>query len=84
MSAEPLYAYEDDPVEQALDRMRSAQVRRLMVIDRDGQLVGVVSLGDVATKAPHKTETAAALEDISTPSKPDRPARATRSRKKSR
>lgn len=82
MSADPLYVYEDDPVEQALDRMRAAQVRRLMVIDHDKQLVGVVSLGDMATKAPDKTDAAAALGDISTPAKPDRPARKTRSRKK--
>ena len=83
MSAEPLYAFEDDSVEEALDRMRAAQVRRLMVIDRDKQLVGVVSLGDVATKAAaHKSEAATALQDISTPAKPDRPARPTRSRKK--
>jgi len=82
MSAEPLYAYEDESVEEALDRMRAAQVRRLMVIDRDKQIVGVVSLGDVATKAPHKAGAATALEDISTPARPDRPARPSRSRKK--
>ncbi|TXL76305.1 CBS domain-containing protein [Vineibacter terrae] len=84
MSAEPLFAFEDEPVEHALDRMRSAQVRRLMVIDRDKQLVGVVSLGDVATKAPHKAQAAAALQEISTPSKPDRPTRPPRRKKEAR
>jgi CBS domain-containing protein len=82
MSADPLYAYEDEPIEVALDRMRAAQVRRLMVMDRDKQLVGVVSLGDVAAKTPHKSEAATALEDISTPAKPDRPAKPARARKK--
>ncbi len=83
MSAEPLYAREDDSVEHALDRMRAAQVRRLMIIDGDKQLVGVVSLGDLATKAPNKADSATALEEISTPAKPDRPARKARARKKS-
>jgi CBS domain-containing protein len=81
MSAEPLFAFEDDPLEHAVERMRTAQVRRLMVVDRNKELVGVVALGDIATKTADRDQAASALEGISTPAKPDRPARRSRSRR---
>ena len=51
MSENVRYCYEDQPVDDALASMRAAQVRRLPVIDRDKRLVGVLSLGDVASQA---------------------------------
>ena len=49
MTKEPLYCFEDDPLDQALLTMKSEQVRRLPVLNRDKQLVGIVALADVAT-----------------------------------
>jgi CBS domain-containing protein len=42
---------EGDDVHCALKTLRAAQIRRLPVIDRDGSLVGVLSIDDVVLKA---------------------------------
>src|SRR5206468_1882450 len=53
----------DDDVKQAADLMASRQIRRLPVVE-DGELVGMVSLGDIAIKNEDGTA-AYALEGIS-------------------
>ena len=40
-------AFEEKPIEDALALMRAQAVRRLVVVRRDGRLVGIVSLDDV-------------------------------------
>ncbi|MDF3036455.1 MAG: histidine kinase, partial [Paucimonas sp.] len=41
----------DQPVDEVLEMMGDLQIRRLPVCDRDtGNLIGIVSLGDMATK----------------------------------
>jgi CBS domain-containing protein len=52
-----------------LREMGKAQVRRLPVINVDRELVGIVSLGDLATR--HSAPVDAAVRDISSPSEPD-------------
>ena len=47
----------DDTVEEAADRMSDLGVRRLPVVDRDGRLVGFMSLSNVASaNRPKATE----------------------------
>jgi CBS-domain-containing membrane protein len=47
------------------------QIRRVPVIDQASQeVVGIVSMGDMATK--HSAGIDHALEEVSTPSEPDR------------
>ncbi len=58
-------APEDDPRE-ATRLMAARQVRRLPVLDH-GKLVGMVSLGDLATSHSFDMETSKALSDISEP-----------------
>jgi len=70
MSRDPLWCFEDEPVEQAMDRMRDAQVRRLPVVDQARHLVGILSLGDLATTA-GVSEVADTLACISQPAEPD-------------
>jgi len=53
MSAEPCTCEADDDVAAAERMMRQRQIRRLPVIDPDGRLVGMLSLGDVAQKVSH-------------------------------
>src|SRR5437868_7186978 len=45
MSGDPLWCFEDEPLEQAIEQMREAQVRRLPVVDRERHLVGLLSVG---------------------------------------
>jgi CBS domain-containing protein len=51
MTKDPLWCFDDDPLEQAMEVMRDGQIRRLPVVDRDRRLVGILSMGDVATTA---------------------------------
>lgn len=57
--------FEDEDVESALDKMGDLQVRRIPVVDRRNQLVGIVSLGDFAQRDAGDVEDA--LQDISKP-----------------
>jgi len=55
----------DDSVEQVMAEMGDLQVRRLPVLDAQNEIVGIVSLGDLATRqSAHTDET---LREISTP-----------------
>lgn len=66
MTNDVVAAREEDDVEDAVVRMSEAQVRRLMVIDDQQKLCGIVSLGDLSREA--ETNCAAeALEGVSKP-----------------
>jgi CBS domain-containing protein len=72
MSTDVRWCYDDQEVDDVMEQMRDVQIRRLPVRNRSSQaLVGIVSLGDLATK--HSAEVDHTLERISTPSTPDRP-----------
>ena len=49
MSKNVLYCYEDEDVQQVAENMADEQVRRLPVLNRNKRLVGVVSLGNIAS-----------------------------------
>jgi CBS domain-containing protein len=63
--------YEDQPLEDVVQRMEHAQIRRMPVLDRQERLVGMLSLGDAATRG-DAAAAQRALSGISTPSEPDR------------
>jgi len=71
MSGEVQWCYEDQTVEEAARLMSDAQVRRLPILDREERLVGMLALGDVATKSDPENASQA-LRGISIPSEPDR------------
>jgi CBS domain-containing protein len=73
MTPGPCWCFEDQPVEEVVEAMRDAQLRRMPVVDRNEQLVGIVSLGDLAVKA-DIVQAGEALEEISEPAAPARPA----------
>jgi len=65
MSPQVEYCTADQDAEDAKRLMGSKQLRRLPVVDKDQRLVGIVSLGDLATReAGHIDE---ALREISEP-----------------
>jgi CBS domain-containing protein len=65
------WCYDDASIEDAMDQMREAQIRRLAVVNHDKHLVGMLSLGDLAVKG-DMGEAGEALEEISEPAAPDR------------
>ena len=53
MTTPVIYCYEDQDVREAAQIMEENQIRRLVVLSREGKrLVGVVSLGDLARHEP--------------------------------
>ena len=66
MTEQVKYCYEDQDLDQILQNMGDIQMRRLPVVNREKRLVGIVSLGDLATKADEK-KAGAALGNISQP-----------------
>jgi CBS domain-containing protein len=60
MSREVKYCFEDQHVETVARNMSDLRVRRLPVLDREKRLVGILSLGDLAT-----AELRAAAEAVS-------------------
>jgi CBS domain-containing protein len=51
MTERVLYCFDDERVEDVAANMAKNQVRRLPVLTREKRLVGIVALGDIATKA---------------------------------
>jgi CBS domain-containing protein len=64
MSEELRYCFEDDDVEEVSKKMASWHVRRVPVLSRDKQLVGIVSLGDLVVGGAEE-ESKEALKEIS-------------------
>jgi len=66
MTAEVLYCFEDQSLEDAAKVMKDKQVRRLPVLNRAKRLVGMVALGDLATRGGGRTAESV-LEQVSQP-----------------
>ncbi|SKA00178.1 CBS domain-containing protein [Selenihalanaerobacter shriftii] len=65
-----VYGTPDMTAKDAAELMASNQIRRLPVVDNDN-LVGIVSLGDLAVQSKSDMEAGKALTSISVPSKPN-------------
>ncbi len=69
LSRNPTTVSPDASVHEAAGLMQRDQVRRLPVV-RDGELVGIISIGDLAVDTGRDKLVGETLEDISTPSQP--------------
>jgi CBS domain-containing protein len=77
MSGEVRWCFEDQPVDEVMIQMADSQIRRVPVVSHDEahRLVGIVVLGDLASKtadAGQKQHVEQVMEMVSTPSEPDR------------
>ncbi len=63
---------EDEDVKKAAELMQKKQIRRLLVSNQQNHIVGIVSLGDLATDARDTKLTGRTLEEVSKPSEPTR------------
>jgi CBS domain-containing protein len=67
MTPHVTYCFEDEDVQKAGMLMAEKQIRRLVVLNRDKRLVGIVSLGDVAVQTENTRLSGEVLEYISEP-----------------
>src|SRR5438477_12453496 len=66
------YIFEDQHIDEAARLMKDNQIRRLVVLNRNKRLVGIVSLGDLAVDSADDELAGATLEAISEPTAPRR------------
>lgn len=71
MTKDPVRGTVHMSAQEAADLMADVQIRRLPIVD-DGKLIGIVSLGDLAVTEKLDDEAGEALEEISTPSEPNK------------
>ena len=67
MSPDVFYCFEDQEVAEAARLMKDQQIRRVLILDRQKRLVGIVSLGDLAIEAGDDKLSGSTLEAISEP-----------------
>jgi CBS domain-containing protein len=72
MTPNIVYVFEDQDVTDAAGLMKENQIRRLVVLNRDKRLVGIVSLGDLAVDTHDDELAGATLEAVSEPAEPRR------------
>jgi CBS domain-containing protein len=72
MTPDVVYCFEDQDVADAADTMAARQIRRLLVLNRDKRLVGIVSLGDLAVDAGDRKQSGQVLQEVSEPAQPNR------------
>ena len=66
------YCFDDQPVSEAAGLMQRYQIRRLPIVNRSNELVGIIALGDIAVDVDNHPLAGTTLETVSIPSKPDR------------
>ena len=72
MSSEVVACFEDEDERDAAAKMEQHQLRRLVVLDRDERLVGIVSLGDLAVHTVDDRIAGEVTEAVSEPAQPER------------
>jgi len=72
MTPDVVYCFEDQDVREATKLMKEHQIRRLVVLNRDKRLVGIVSLGDLAVDTGDEALAGRTLEQVSEPSRPNK------------
>ncbi len=75
MSTDVRWCFEEQPLDEVMIQMAASQIRRVPVVSHDEQhkLIGIVALGDVATKTAgeQKQDVEQVVEMVSSPSEPD-------------
>jgi CBS domain-containing protein len=65
MSKQVRTVNEDASVREVLDVMSGAQIRRVPVVNRNNEIVGIVSMKDLATETKETSKVGKAVEEIS-------------------
>jgi CBS domain-containing protein len=72
MTPKVIYCFEDQEISDAAHMMEQNQVRRLVVLNRDKRLIGILALGDLAVDVGDDQLAGHTLEAISEPAAPVR------------
>jgi CBS domain-containing protein len=67
MTPDVVYCFDDQSIEDAERVMKEKQIRRLLVLNRDKRLVGIVSLGDLAVRTGDREQIGDVLHEVSEP-----------------
>lgn len=65
MTTNLYYCFEDQPVQEAAGMMQHYQIRRLPIVNRNQELVGIVTLGDIALYTDNQKLTGTTLGMVS-------------------
>lgn len=65
MSEQVRSVREDTPVSEVLEMMGKSQIRRVPVVNQSHEIVGIVSIGDLATSGGDDKKIGQAVQDIS-------------------
>lgn len=65
MSPDLIWCFEDETLEEAEAKMMQKQIRRLPVISRDKELVGILAVGDIAIKTDEMAKVGETMREIS-------------------
>ncbi|MBP2313831.1 CBS domain-containing protein [Azospirillum soli] len=69
MTPEIAYAFEDQDSSEAAQIMAEKKIRRLPIMSREKRLVGVLAIGDLATKTGDDDVVGQTVQDVSEPGK---------------
>lgn len=69
MTRQPFTCHAEDDLQEAMDGMQRHQVRRIPIVDRNGELVGIIAQADLATRGEEPENVAETVEEISRPTK---------------
>ncbi len=72
MTPDVAFCYEDQDVSEVAELMQQLQVRRIPIVNRAKELVGIVSLGDIAVDSNNDKLSSQVIEDVSQPARPER------------
>jgi CBS domain-containing protein len=72
MTPEVVCVFEDQDAQDAADTMASHQIRRVLVLNRNQRLVGIVSMADLAVDAGREARPGDTLRRVSEPAEPKR------------
>jgi CBS domain-containing protein len=67
MSREPVCVQPEEELDQAMERMKDRQIRRVPVVDEQHRLIGIIAQADVATQGHDNEKTGEMVRDISEP-----------------
>jgi CBS domain-containing protein len=65
MTRDPVKCTEQEPLEEALEKMSTYQVRRLPVVDENDRIIGIIAQADIATRIKNPEVAGEVVQEVS-------------------